>query len=238
VKRASWQYDFWQTYPTRFGELAFLAQVGKTSSGKPVPDAVVDRIVDDIATRLALSPADTLLDLGCGNGILSVRLAERCGRVLGVDFSEPLIRVARAHHSRPNVEYILGDLRDVGGLLPDGLRLDKVSMYEVVQHLTPSDIRRTFEALAPRMKRGGRLFVGSVPDRARRFTFYATFRRRLEWALRTVRGRERFGRWWTREELEQTLGSAGFAVTFVPQSEGLHTAQYRFDVLAIMSDRP
>ncbi len=40
-----------------------------------------------------------ILDVGCGSGIYAVELAERGARVVGVDFSEEMIRLAkkRAH---------------------------------------------------------------------------------------------------------------------------------------------
>jgi ubiquinone/menaquinone biosynthesis C-methylase UbiE len=51
------------------------------------------------------------VDLGCGSGRLTVALAERFDRVIGIDISEPLIAIARLKRSRPNVEYRVEDLR-------------------------------------------------------------------------------------------------------------------------------
>jgi 2-polyprenyl-3-methyl-5-hydroxy-6-metoxy-1,4-benzoquinol methylase len=39
----------------------------------------------------------SILDIGCGSGVYSVELAKRgAGRVLGLDFSEPMLAIARA----------------------------------------------------------------------------------------------------------------------------------------------
>jgi SAM-dependent methyltransferase len=61
------------------------------------------------ADFLGLLPADVrglrVLDLGCGGGRLAVDLAERgASSVLGVDVSERMLALARAH---PRVEYRL-----------------------------------------------------------------------------------------------------------------------------------
>ena len=55
-------------------------------------------------------PSDaTVLDLGCGNGILSSWLAANGASVVGVDHSSTNIRVAMDRPSRPNLEFVHGD---------------------------------------------------------------------------------------------------------------------------------
>jgi ubiquinone/menaquinone biosynthesis C-methylase UbiE len=45
----------------------------------------------------------TVLDAGCGTGYLSKKLHDRGARVIGIDFSERMIEIARAHH--PDVDF-------------------------------------------------------------------------------------------------------------------------------------
>jgi SAM-dependent methyltransferase len=45
---------------------------------------------------LAPRPGETILDLGCGDGVLTQRLAEAGAEVLGVDASAPMLDAARA----------------------------------------------------------------------------------------------------------------------------------------------
>jgi SAM-dependent methyltransferase len=56
---------------------------------------------------------ERVLDVGCGTGSTSVRIADLVGgqgSVLGVDVSEPLIEAARRNAAgRPNVQFLLGD---------------------------------------------------------------------------------------------------------------------------------
>jgi ubiquinone/menaquinone biosynthesis C-methylase UbiE len=53
------------------------------------------------------------LDLGCGNGRHTLLLADRFDEVVAVDISRPMLELARAHRSRPNIVYAECDLRDV-----------------------------------------------------------------------------------------------------------------------------
>jgi 2-polyprenyl-3-methyl-5-hydroxy-6-metoxy-1,4-benzoquinol methylase len=45
----------------------------------------------------------TVLDAGCGTGYLSRKLHDRGARVMGIDFSERMIEIARAHNS--NIDF-------------------------------------------------------------------------------------------------------------------------------------
>jgi ubiquinone/menaquinone biosynthesis C-methylase UbiE len=53
------------------------------------------------------------LDLGCGAGRHTVLLAERFEEVVAVDISAPMLALARAKRSRPNVVYVEADLLHV-----------------------------------------------------------------------------------------------------------------------------
>lgn len=52
----------------------------------------------------------TVLDLGCGNGALAQKLAERGFRVIGLDASAELLEIARENY--PDFEFIYGDATD------------------------------------------------------------------------------------------------------------------------------
>lgn len=52
--------------------------------------------VAQISTSLALGPADTVLDIGCGTGETALGLAARCAAVHAVDVSGAMLRCAAA----------------------------------------------------------------------------------------------------------------------------------------------
>ena len=71
--------------------------------------ALFDRLMDQI---LEGSRFDTILDLGCGPGIQTMRLAHHGSEVIGVDIADDLIAVARRRcRQHPHVHFIKEDAR-------------------------------------------------------------------------------------------------------------------------------
>jgi SAM-dependent methyltransferase len=54
----------------------------------------------------------TALDVGCGDGLLADRLAERCAEVTGIDRNPPMIARARAQQARARITFIEADFLD------------------------------------------------------------------------------------------------------------------------------
>src|SRR5215475_10187645 len=68
-------------------------QVGEDGDGNRIlnSDPVLWAFTGDVKGR-------TVLDAGCGTGYLSKKLHDRGARVIGIDFSERMIEIARAHN--------------------------------------------------------------------------------------------------------------------------------------------
>lgn len=117
--------------------------------------------LDDLAALLAAAfpePSAPLriLDLGCGNGEPTARLALRFpdARVVGVD-SSPAMIAAAAPFAGPRVEFRVGRIEDAGGEW-DGI-FSNAALQWLDDH--PALVARLFGMLAP----GGRLAV-QVPS--------------------------------------------------------------------------
>jgi 2-polyprenyl-3-methyl-5-hydroxy-6-metoxy-1,4-benzoquinol methylase len=92
----------------------------------------------------------SLLDVGCGEGVLVQRLAHRLGprRVVGVDLEEDSIQAGWARHGAPNLEYRAMPAET----LPFAeAEFDMVSAIEVLEHVP--DPRRTLSEMARCAKR-------------------------------------------------------------------------------------
>lgn len=60
-----------------------------------------------------LRPGDAILDAGCGSGDIASAFAELCpaNRVVGLDLGfDPLMRAARKHGSRSNIDFVQGNI--------------------------------------------------------------------------------------------------------------------------------
>jgi len=106
-----------------------------------------------IERQLPPAPARAL-DLGCGTGTLTRRLAERCGEAVGVDLSPSMLAEARARTPRNcNARYIEGDFRSV---FATEERFDVVTAVATLHHLP---VAEAFRAAAARVRPGGLLLV-------------------------------------------------------------------------------
>jgi 2-polyprenyl-6-hydroxyphenyl methylase/3-demethylubiquinone-9 3-methyltransferase len=101
----------------------------------------------------------SLLDIGCGGGLLSEPMSRLGFAVTGVDPSEKNIGTARAHaaQSGAKVSYRASDAE---ALVAEGLRFDVVLNMEVVEHV--ADLRSYLESTASLVKPGGLMFVATL----------------------------------------------------------------------------
>src|SRR3954447_3623029 len=79
-------------------------------------------IAPTVEKMLAIQPSERVLDVACGNGIFSRRLAELGAKVVASDFSPKLIELARQRTTEANatVEYHVADATNEAELLALG----------------------------------------------------------------------------------------------------------------------
>ncbi|MEG3088793.1 SAM-dependent methyltransferase [Sphingomonas sp. PB4P5] len=89
---------------------------------------------------LASLPAprfDTVLEVGCANGVLTERLAPRCGRLLGVDVSETALAAARRRCAA--LPQVTLERRHLPAEAPPGC-FDLVLLSEVIYYWDSADL--------------------------------------------------------------------------------------------------
>lgn len=106
----------------------------------------------------------SVLDLGCGQGVLSARMARAgAARVLGVDLSRKAIASARHHleHSHPDLAPVLSYVAADVATLPDDEAVDIIVSKDTFEHVEDLDglLRELHRLLVP----GGRLYAGFSP---------------------------------------------------------------------------
>lgn len=220
----------WQEFPERFEETDFLAQVSKTVKRVPISAEQFAMIVDSVRETLALGPTDTVLDLCCGNGLITHALSAHCKAISGMDFSVRLINIAKRHHSGSNISYHFGSVLDADAL-QSVASVEKAYMYEALQHFKRSDLLRILSNLFSPGSGVKLLLLASVPDLDRRWSFYNTPTRKLDWLIRKIRGCEVMGTWWRRSDIVDACSQLGLSVKFMEQPQGLYTAHYRLNIL-------
>lgn len=116
---------FYQTFAASFSETRARLQPGVVRT--------LDRVAD----------ADSVLDLGCGNGGVARYLVQRGhqGVYYGFDSSSALIEIAQEDCPHPQAHFIVADLmeRDWPRLVPESF--DQVFAFAVIHHIPGEDLR-------------------------------------------------------------------------------------------------
>lgn len=140
----------------------------------------------DLGQRRALAPwldprpGAAVLDVGCGLGRWSRRLARRGAEVTGVDLSPAMIAEARRRARREGFDgrcrFAVSSLEE----LALGRRYPLILGVTVLQHIVdPGRLARALGRLAAHLGDGGRLvLLEAAPERARPDCETATFRAR------------------------------------------------------------
>lgn len=114
-----------------------------------------ERTLDELWAKASPS---SILDVGCGEGVLIHKWARRLGdrRVVGIDLEDPAIQAEWAKRTAPNLEYKVMKAENLP--FADG-EFDLASAIEVLEHV-PDPVHTVAEMA--RVARGGHLLV-SVP---------------------------------------------------------------------------
>jgi demethylmenaquinone methyltransferase / 2-methoxy-6-polyprenyl-1,4-benzoquinol methylase len=128
------------------------------------------------ADRAQLRPGDSVLDVCCGTGDLAFELERRVlpgGRVVGCDFSESMLDLAREKAAARDAEGVRFEWADALELPYDGERFDAVTVGFGVRNL--ADLDRGLREMARVLKPGGRLAIleFTEPRRPPFSTFYS-----------------------------------------------------------------
>lgn len=116
----------------------------------------VDFIADVL--KSSLPPNGRILDVGCGNGVISRHLGRLGYNVLGVDVSDKTIEMARAIDPMPNVTFLKKSAEE---LVASGEKYDAVICSEVLEHL--NDPGALLQVLSASLAPNGRLII-TVPN--------------------------------------------------------------------------
>jgi 2-polyprenyl-3-methyl-5-hydroxy-6-metoxy-1,4-benzoquinol methylase len=147
---AEWQAELFDTLVRRDPITAFGAG--------PIQEALLEKRVA-YSTRYSDSSGPTL-DVGCGNGHITRRVAEQTGRrTTGIDVSQEAIRYASTQNAHPDVQFQVASVES----FDPGERFGLITLYEVLEHVDDPDT--VLARVASWLRPGGRVIV-STPNRS------------------------------------------------------------------------
>lgn len=173
------------------------------SEFKPLHDINPLRL-DYIDQRAGLA-GKTVLDVGCGGGILAESMAAHGAKVLGIDMGEAPLEVAQLHklESGVEVDYRRTTAEQLAAEMPG--RFDVVTCMEMLEHVpNPASV---IAACATLVKPGGQVFFSTINRNPKAYLFAVIG---AEYVLRLLpKGTHDFAKFIRPSELESGIRQAG-----------------------------
>jgi len=130
----------------------FWDRIAERYAARPIKDAAAyEAMLADAASRL--TPADRVLEIGCGTGSTAIRLAPFAASWTATDFSEEMLRIASAKPAPPNLRFVRVDAEHAF----DGGPFDAICAFQIL-HLV-DDLPGLLARIHASLKPGGALIA-------------------------------------------------------------------------------
>jgi len=141
---------------------------------------VMKKTEADITSKLQLNAMDTLLDLGCGTGLISINLSKKVKSTTGMDFGRDVLLRAKRHFQAENrqAELLQGDITS----LPfRGEIFSKVLCYSVAMCFQDyDDFKDALVEMLRVCQPGGLVMIGDIPEKNKKELWIKGERRKGE----------------------------------------------------------
>jgi len=204
-------------------------QVERTINKKPMHKAKFNQLLKYIEKNMEIKSKDTLLDLCCGNGMITSYLAAKCKQVVGVDFTEKLINGINKteHHDK-----IIGVVDDITKIKFKESSFDKVLIYFSIQHISPDQTIKLFKSVYNWLKKDGLFYIGEIPDSDRIWNFFDNLEREGVYFNGIENNEPVVGHWYSKNMFIKLGKYAGFKESkVIDQPKDFLYAHYRFDMV-------
>jgi len=218
---------FYKKHVDNIGEDPYL-QVGRSLNSEPMSDVMFKKMTGYLIEKMEIEPDHLILDLCCGNGLLSEEMAHHCQSVTGVDFSEKLI----ADISKRQSKNITGICADVMKKKFQPESFDRILFAAALQHFTKAQTISLFKDIFFWLKPRGILMISDITDNGKIWDFYNSKEREALYFQSTLEENSPLGTWYDRIWLEKLAHFVGFNdAKAMNQPDDYWYSHYRFDLL-------
>jgi ubiquinone/menaquinone biosynthesis C-methylase UbiE len=202
-------------------------QVGRFKTDR-YPENYIDELAAYLVKKASIKADSIVLDLCCGNGLLSNALAKHCKKLYAADISPEMIRQAQKIFKSSNTEFFVSEATTVHETIKEPV--DVAICYFSFQYFeSKQHAKALISSVQQCLKPGGCFYIGDIPDKNRRTLFYKGFLANLRYHLKKWLGKDDMGRFWSESELKELAASAGMQGQLISQPETQPHSYYRFD---------
>jgi SAM-dependent methyltransferase len=135
---------------------------GRVASWDQHGSTGLSKVTAAVLAAAAVGPGDMVIDLGCGNGQISVPLAKQGAEVLGIDVSPAMADQLRAEARRQGLSTLDAIALPVEELDLPPASADLVVSSYALHHLRDPDKARLVAAALTWLRPGGRLLIADM----------------------------------------------------------------------------
>jgi len=221
----SW-YKFWHD-KNRMEERDPQKQIGRTLEGIPVSKVNWDKIVEYITKLLKINNEQVILDLCCGNGLLTKKLAAQCKSIVAVDYSKKLLENFNAEIT--NISKLHSNVLDIDF---DKNKFDVIIIYFAIQYFSEKEVIAIIGNTKKWLKDNGILFIGDIPDIEKKWTFYSNRKYQKDYFNSILNDNPIIGTWFQKQFFHAIGEFYHFSnVSILNQKTYMINHKTRFDVL-------
>ena len=145
---------FWDGRADEYGKSTFQ---GITNFADEHKSITMDHIDKTELTKLVRKEKE-VLDVGCGVGRLSFWLAKRSKKVIGIDYSDPLIEIAKYEAKKrkiKNVEFYCKSCTDIDL----NKKFDLIIVFGLLIYMDEEDVIKTIQQLKQHLGKKGKIIL-------------------------------------------------------------------------------
>jgi SAM-dependent methyltransferase len=222
-----WQRH-WQSHD-KLDEKNSQKQVARTKFGLPISENDWIKTCEYVVAQLQPQPTDSLLDLCCGNGLLTAYLINYVDHIVAVDYSRKLLDAFVIENDR--VAKVLSDALTFDY---ESYRFNRAVMYFSAQHFSERSLISVVRKIHRSLEDGGTLLLGDIPDIHRKWDYFHKIEYRNFYFSNLESGRPAVGTWYDRIYFEYLAEYLGFRhVEIQDQPNFMINSNHRFDVLLV-----
>ncbi len=132
----------------------------------------VDKVETDLAFRMIkVEEGMNVLDVGCGTGNFSIKLAKMGCKVTGIDISDNMLDIARKKSAEENldIKFLHMDLND---LMFEENKFDAIFSMAAFEFINDDHAPKALEGMLRVVKKDGQVLIGTISSNSTWGTLY------------------------------------------------------------------
>jgi cyclopropane fatty-acyl-phospholipid synthase-like methyltransferase len=202
-------------------------QVGRSKHKVPIAADIWRKTIDNIFDNIGLETEDSLLDVCCGNGCISIPATNICKNVTGIDISDKFVRYLKSKNIC-NLKVIKGD----AACYDYKSKYNKIILYFSIQHFNLKEVIILIGKLYDCLVQDGVLYIGDIPDLIKKWDFFHKKEFRKDYFNSILSEKPIIGSWFSKDFFVYVAEYLKFNhCEIIEQPSFMINSNYRFDVL-------